>query len=440
MKLLTKSIVGLAQLGLIAVAAAGDTWTLDRALDRVAEDAPDARVATLRLEKAQAQLAEAKAQWKPRLTAESGYSATDNPTQAFMFLLNQRQLSFGGDFNDPAVTDNWGNEIRIEYPLYLGGARKANQLAATAGVEASGHDLKAVRRQLQLEVARTYFQIVRAREVVTAAEAALTSQRSNLELARELLEGGKALQTAVLDLETQVAQAEANLAAAENQRDIATAMLKSLIGLNGDTPFVVSSSTASIAWPGKAIHTPGRAEAQALRVRSEQADALIEVAKAGRRPKVAAFASARHDEGFAEPDGGSSWFAGVSVSLNIFDGGTSAAKIAQAEAEKTMVEEQRRKQDQQIDLQVKTAELNLDTARKRISFAKKALESAEESLGLTRERFKEGLALSTQLIDAESALTGTRVQLSGARALEQMALADLRHALGLPIRDTSNSK
>ena len=94
----------------------------------------------------------------------------------------------------------------------------------------------------------------------------------------------------------------------------------------------------------------------------------------------------------------------------------------------------------QIDLQVKTAQLNLETARKRISFAEKAFQSAEESLGLTRERFEEGLALSTQLIDAESALTGTRVQLSGARADEQIALAELRHALGLPIRDHQKTR
>ena len=432
------AILGLAQL--TGAAPGEDRWSLDRALERVAADAPDARVATLRLEKARAQLAEARAQWQPRLTAETGYSATDNPTQAFMFLLNQRQLTFGGDFNAPAVTDNWGSELRLEYPLYLGGARKASQRAAASGVEAFGHDLKAVRNQLQLEVATTYFQIVRAREVVKAAAAALTSQTSNLKLARELLEGGKALQTAVLDLETQVAQAEANIAAAENQRDIATAMLKTLLGLDRSAPFAVSSDPTSIRWPGKPIHTPGRAETLALRARSQQADAHTEAAKAGRRPQVVAFASARHDQGISEPDGGSSWIAGVSVSLRIFDGGTTAAKIAQAEADEAVIEQQRRKQDQQIDLQVKTAELNHDTARKRITFAEKAIKSAEQSLGLTRERFKEGLALSTQLIDAESALTGARVQLSGARALEQIALAELRHALGLPIRDSRSSK
>ncbi len=420
---------------------AGEAWTLDRALAHVGEHAPDARMAQLRFEKAKAQLDEARAQWSPKLTAETGYSATDNPTQAFMFLLNQRQLTFGGDFNDPDLTDNWGSEIRLEYPLYTGGAREAGQKAADAGVAASEFERAAVRRQLELEVARSYFTVLRARAVVEAAKASLESQRSNLGLAEELVEGGKALQTAVLDLETRVAGAEADVVAAENQRDLAIAMMQTLLGLDdGEADeFTVADSWTTIEHPGEVIGTSERAELRALDERAEQAEAGIEIAKSGKRPTVAAFASARHDEGFTEPDGGNSWLAGVMVRLRLFDGGEVNAQIAQAEADRAVIDEQYRKQRQQIELQVKTARLNLETARKRIALADKAITSAEKSLELTRTRFQEGIALSTQLIDAETALTGARVRHSGARAEERIALAAYRHALGLPIRELNRS-
>ena len=421
--------------GFSVVAQADQEWSLDRALAHVGEHAPDARMASLRMEKAQAQLDEARAQWMPRVTAETGYSATDNPTQAFMFLLNQRQLTFGGDFNDPAVTDNWGSELRLEYPLYTGGAREAGQRAAVAGVEASQYDLAATRRGLELEVARFYYQILRSDEIVAAAEASLKSHQGNLNLAAKLVEGGKALQTAVLDLETQVAEAEANLVAAENQRAIATAILKTLLGLEDDEPFVVSTHWSTIEWPGELIASTDRAELKSLAQRAKQADAGIEIAKSERKPTVAAFASGRHDEGFTEPDGGNSWIAGVMVRMRLFDGGETTAKIAQAEADKAIVDEQYRKLRQQIELGVKTAQLNVETSGKRIALAEKGIVSAEKSLELTRKRFEEGIALSTQLIDAESALAGARVRLSGARAERQIALAELRHSLGLPIRN-----
>lgn len=424
-------------LGTAEEAAAGESWTLDRALAHVGEHAPDARVAGLRYEKARARLEEARSAWLPKLTAETGYSATDNPTQAFMFLLNQRQLTFGGDFNDPDVTDNWGSEIRLEYPLYTGGAREAGQRAADAGVEASAHDLAAVRRQLELEVARAYFTVLRARSVVEAAGASLESQQSSLGLAKKLAAADKVLPTAVLDLETQLAAAEADLVAAENQRELAVAMMQTLLGLDdseaGD--FSVADVWTPIEFPGEVIGSTERAELRALDERVLQAEAGVEIARSAKRPTVAAFASGRHDEGFTEPDGGNSWIAGVMVRLRLFDGGEADSRIAQAEADRAAVDEQYRKQRQQIELQVKSARLNLDTARKRIALADKAIVSARKSLELTRTRFEEGIALSTQLIDAETALTSARVRRSGARAEEHIALAAYRHALGLPIRD-----
>ncbi|MCB1091207.1 MAG: TolC family protein, partial [Verrucomicrobiae bacterium] len=399
-------------------------------------EAPDAKMAQLRYEKARAQWDEARSQWMPKVSAETGYAATDNPTQAFMFLLNQRQLTFGGDFNDPDVTDNWGSEIRLEYPLYLGGAREAGVRAANAGGAVSEHDLAAVRRQLELNVARAYYQILQSREMVTAAKATLTSHQGNLKLAKQLVDGGKALPTAVLDLDAQVAQAEANVVATEGQRDIALAMLKTLLGLEGSEAFFVADGWTSLDWPGEVIGSSDRAEIMALQERAAQAEAGVEIAKSAKKPTVAAFASSRHDEGFTEPDGGNSWIAGVMVRLRLFDGGETSAKVAQAEADRAVVDEQLRKQRLQIELEVKTAQLNLETARKRITLAEKARKSAEESLDLTRKRFEEGLVLSTQLIDAESALTGARVHLSGARAEEQIALASLRHSLGLAIIDS----
>ncbi len=413
--------------------AGEDEWSLSRALGYVRTNAPDAKIAKLRFEKARAQLDEARTSWMPKLTAETGYAATDNPTQAFMFLLNQRQFTFGGNFNDPDVTDNWGSELRLEYPIYTGGARTAGVKAADAGLVASEFDLAAVRRQLELEVARLYYQVLRAREVVKAAQASLQSHRSNLRLAKLLEEEGKGLQTAVLDLDTRVAQAEAIVVATRNQGEIATEMLKTLIGYEGKN-FSVAQGWTSLKFPTEIIGG-SRPEISALKNRAEQAEAGIEIAKADRKPTVAAFASTRHDVGFTESGDGGSWIAGVMIRLKITGRRETNAKVAQAEADRAIIDEQIRKQKQQIKFQVKTAGLNLETARKGITLAKKGMVSAQKSLDLTRSRFKEGIALSSQLIDAETALTGARVRLSAARAEEQIAIASLRHALGLPIKN-----
>jgi len=85
-----------------------------------------------------------------------------------------------------------------------------------------------------------------------------------------------------------------------------------------------------------------------------------------------------------------------------------------------------------IDLEVQQARLNVQTARSRVEVSSKAVELASESAQLTRYRFEQGLALPTQLIDSETALTAARVRQAQARADHLIAIAAVRKALGLP--------
>ena len=59
------------------------------------------------------------------------------------------------------------------------------------------------------------------------------------------------------------------------------------------------------------------------------------------------------------------------------------------------------------------------------------VEQAEESARLSRERFKEGVVLSSDLIDVENRLTDALVRRTGARTSRRIAVADLRRALGM---------
>lgn len=51
---------------------------------------------------------------------------------------------------------------------------------------------------------------------------------------------------------------------------------------------------------------------------------------------------------------------------------------------------------------------------------------------LTRKRFEQGSVLSTQLLDAETALLSARVRRAEAEADQRIAVAALRKALGWP--------
>jgi len=66
----------------------------------------------------------------------------------------------------------------------------------------------------------------------------------------------------------------------------------------------------------------------------------------------------------------------------------------------------------------------------------KTVAQAEESLQITRNRFVEGQALTTQLLASQTALTAARVRRAEAEADRPIAIAALRKALALPRFDS----
>jgi outer membrane protein len=126
----------------------------------------------------------------------------------------------------------------------------------------------------------------------------------------------------------------------------------------------------------------------------------------------------------------------VSVDLNVFDGGQTSGKIRQSNAELTQVKEMFRKATLGIGLEVEQARLAHDDASERLTVSAQATAQAAESAALSRARFEKGALLTADLIGVESRLIEAQMRHAFAAADERIAIADLRHALGLPILPT----
>ena len=128
-----------------------------------------------------------------------------------------------------------------------------------------------------------------------------------------------------------------------------------------------------------------------------------------------------------------SYTAGVLLQWDLWDGRLTRAKVSEAWANLEIAREQERKVRLAVNLEAEQARLDLQQAQERSRVGEKTVAQAEESLTLTRERFAQGAALATQLIEAQTALTAARVRRADAQADVQIATAALRKALGLPI-------
>jgi outer membrane protein TolC len=416
---------------LMNIAVSGtEPWTLERALEQALAHNPDTELARHRITAAQAEVDQANAAFWPRAQLQSSYTRTDNPMMVFGSILNQRAYSSSLNFNDVPDVDNLNARGLVTMPLYAGGRNKAGREAAKANTQAARQDAAAVRNALGFEVARSFHTVLKTREFIRAAEAAVNSFQTNVAIANKRLEGGTLLRTDLLDLEVRLAQACEDLVRARNANALANRALRNLLGIEeGDLEIVDSAPSAAAPESGD---FSGRAELAAVRYRERAAQEQAWGVNAGYLPRISAFGSLDYDYGRKFESGGGSYTAGVLLQWDIWDGNLTRAKARAARADLESAREEQRKVRLALGLEVEQAQLDLRAASERLVVTRNTVSQAFESARLTQARFQQGAALSTQLIDAETALVNARVRRAEAEADHRIALAALRKAVGLP--------
>ncbi|MFQ5842725.1 MAG: TolC family protein [Thermodesulfobacteriota bacterium] len=99
-------------------------------------------------------------------------------------------------------------------------------------------------------------------------------------------------------------------------------------------------------------------------------------------------------------------------------------RLVQAEDSRIQVEDE-------ISLEVKDTHLRLMEARDKIGVAEVAIEQAEENFRMNQERFKEQVATSTDVLDAQTLLTQARTNYFNALSDYNIASARLDRAMGI---------
>jgi outer membrane protein TolC len=416
-----------------SVVSAAEPWTLDRAVAYALAHSPDAQVARARVEGAQALVQQAQSAWFPQLAVSGRYTDTNNPMMAFGSILNQRAFNFGLDFNHPGQIDNLDAAGTVAYNLYSGGKASASRQASRAGAQAADYDFNAARHELAAEVVKSDLNLRKAREALGAIEEGVKAYEAAVSVAQARFDAGQLLKADLLSLKVQLAQTRETLSSARHGVALAERAFDFALGLNAtDSPVDLAPNDPSLARltaPDTQDYSQ-RSELLGLDARQRAAEAMVEAARSGHRPSVNAFASYQYDQGWQLNRGADSWLAGVSVDLNLFDGGQTSGKVRQASAELAQVKELRRKVELGIGLEVEQARLAHDDAVDRLAVSASAVEQAEESASLTQARFQKEALLNADLIGAESRLIEARLRRTVAAADEKLAVVDLRRALG----------
>jgi outer membrane protein TolC len=136
-----------------------------------------------------------------------------------------------------------------------------------------------------------------------------------------------------------------------------------------------------------------------------------------------------NDENFLG-DSGSGLTAGVMVKLNIFDGMSTVNKIKTNKSNHLSLIHKLNDKKLEIKTEVREAYYTYKASIERLNAMKKQVEAAYKALEITENRFKEGLAKITELLDREFEVKEAELKLAMAEYDVIVSKSELLFATG----------
>ncbi|MGD9949131.1 MAG: TolC family protein [Desulfobulbus sp.] len=406
-------------------------WSVQTAVTYALAHNPDTKAAVERILASEADLKAARSALYPQVGVAVEYSRTNNPMYSFGNILNQGMFTDSIDFNNPGTTDTLQTKGIIQYRLYNGGRDVAGVDASENRGQASILENDAIRLQLEYNVVRAFCSIVQAGEVVLARQSSLEAISASLAVARARFDEGSLLQEEVLNLEVQQSRSEEQLIQAKHSLSLAQRGFLRLLGLQGNMVNLDPQASPTQTIPAEP-EISQRPELKAMGAQIKTLEAMVRQARGGYAPTADLFGSYQVDKGTELDEGsGNSWTTGVRLNYTLFNGGRTGAEVERAEAQLREARERLHKLELAFSLEMEQALLALTQEEERLKVTQKMVASARESARLSRLRFKEGIVLSSELIDTENRLTDALVSHSLASASRKIAIADLRRSVGL---------
>lgn len=420
-----------------SVAAAQDVpvlrLTLDDAQMRGREASHRLAEVLARESIAQATVTVREAADRPLIAAIGGYTRTNH---VLPFTVPGGPLGLPRVLY-PDVPDNYSSRLDLQWPIYNGGRTDALARAARADAAAAAADVSVAQADLRLEVARAFWAVVTARAAVEVLDQGVSRSQANVADVRQRFMAGLVPPNEVASAEAQESRSRMLAIEARNQRDGAAADLARLVGLAPGQPIEPVASLdappASVSGLDALVASAreSRDERRALERRIESATDLRTAAAAQRLPTIAVFGGVD----YARPNPrilpradmwDDSWDASVNVRWSLWDGGRTAADVAQAAGGIEVARQRLAEFDSVLAVEVRQRALDIESGRAAVAAAGDAVRAAAEARRVVAERYQAGVIAQIEVLDAEYALL--QAQLDQTRALAGVRLSEARLA------------
>jgi len=409
-----------------------EALTLERAVALALENNDAVKMSRERISEAEAQRAQIRSGFLPRLGAQAGYTYISEAPHVEISV--DTPLGEMGKTVDLGFNDNYLAKIELTQPLFLGGRVYYGYKAAVGEIEAREAEEKQAVNDLIRDVARAYYGVLFSREFLAAAREMHQNAEAHLVNVENGYREGTASRLELLTARVQVSNLEPIVTQAENALQIARTALYILVNVEGEPPVVgklalePETITEQDAIEEAYVSRP---EFAMLDLRRDALEDLVRSTRAGYLPSVFAGAAYQYQKPyFADNQWYDYWTVTAGIKIPLFEGLETSGKTDQVRSQMRQIELAREQAADGIRLEIRSAILTLKEAMDRAKAQSNNVEVAEEALAMAEVGYREGVSTNLDVMDVQMKLLTAKTNYLAAVHDALLARNDLHRAMG----------
>ena len=426
---------------------------LDRYIEEGLQNNLSLKAADLDINIQESSIDQANKLWAPRIDLNGSYLLATggrtivfpvgdlfNPTYATLNQLTGTQ-QFPTDlenFESQLTPNNFIDiQLNASKPL-INSAIKHNQKIQNEVLLIQELNKVITHQDITFQIKSAYFNYLKSFKGIATVDDGIKTLSEILDFNKILVKYDKATDDAISDVEYRIADLESQKVGITEQQNIAKALLNLLVNrplddeIEMDLNVLFEYNILQKKLNDLKIEAlENRTEVKQLAV-SDNINSLNQsrIKKEG-NPELNVFAGIGiQTEEYNFDSGGPLYTTGISMSMNILDGGLRKKKIEQLKYEKNKISNDKARLIQKIEIEITQIYYQIKTIESQIESAQSALRSSQISYDILKSKYENDKILLIELLQAQNRLTASQLQLDVLKFDHLIKLSELNKALG----------
>jgi len=335
---------------------------------------------------------------------------------------------------------------KVTQPIFTGFSLLNQYKIAKLGLDAAKINEKLKRLEIIFEAKKMFFSLLKAQKFLKISQDTVTQITAQKEVAKNFYEVGMTPLNDLLQAKVELANARQELISAQNNLEIAKSnfnvLLRRPINESVELEDVLSYTTFAhdIDYCFKTAKK-NRLELKIASLEIEIAKKKVKLAQKDYYPSINLEGSYFKRGTEWDVDGGDyiydpeGWSITAVASWDFWEWGRSIYEVKEKQSRLSQAQYQKTEILDNIRIEVKQAYLNTLESEKNITTVKKAIEQAKENFRINKERYKEQIATSTDVLDAQTLLSRTMTNYYKALYDFKIAKASIYKAIGQEVME-----